>query len=182
MVAAQDGPTLLVGHSYGGMVISGAGNAPNVVGLVYVAAFALDEGENIAGIAASGPAPSGAASIQPDKDGFLWIARDKFHESFCADLDETEALIMAVTQKPLAARCFADKSGPPAWKTQPSWYQISANDNMIGAAGETYMASRINPKKTITLPASHASLASHPVEISALIEEAANTVGAFAVV
>jgi pimeloyl-ACP methyl ester carboxylesterase len=176
LAAAQEGPTLLVGHSYGGMVITGAGHVPNVVGLVYVAAFAPDEGENPGGIFALREPPPGAANIRPDKYGFLWIAPDKFRESFCQDLDPGEALVMAVTQKPIAARCFDDKSGPPAWKVKPSWYQISADDRMIPPATEQWFAQRMKPKKTITLSASHASLASRPAEIAALIEEAATAV------
>ena len=170
--AAQNGPTLLVGHSYGGMVITGAGHVPNVVGLVYVAAFAPDEGENPGGIFAMREPPPGAASIRPDDNGFLWIAPDQFHENFCQDVDETEALVMALTQKPIAARCFGDNSGPPAWKVKPSWYQISANDRMIPPETERWFAERMKPKKTIELPAGHASMASHPDEIVALIEEA----------
>jgi pimeloyl-ACP methyl ester carboxylesterase len=176
LTEAQDGPTVLVGHSYGGEVITGAGHAPNVVGLVYVAAFAPDAGESLGSISARFQPPPGAASVRPDKDGFLWIAPEKFRESFCQDLDETEALVMALTQKPLAARCFEDKSGPPAWKSKPSWYQISANDRMIPPEAEAWMAERIRPKKTITLQASHASLASQADAIAGLIEEACNAV------
>jgi pimeloyl-ACP methyl ester carboxylesterase len=176
LVAGQDGPTLLVGHSYGGAVISGAGHAPNVVGLVYVAAFAPDEGDSLGSIFARRDPPSGATNIRPDKDGFLWIAPDKFHESFCQDLGGTEALVMALTQKPIAGRCFEDKSGSPAWKVKPSWYQISAEDRMIPPETEKWMAERISPRKTITLQASHASLASRAGEIVALIEEAAASI------
>lgn len=177
LAAAQEGPTLLVGHSYGGAVITGAGHAPNVVGLVYVAAFAPDEGDSLGSLLARRASPGGA-SIRPDKDGFLWITADKFRESFGQDLSETDALVMAVTQKPIAARCFDDKSGPPAWKRKPSWYQVSASDRMIPPETESWMAERIGAKKTITLQASHASLASHPKEIVALIEEAASVTAA----
>lgn len=175
LVAMQEGPTLLVGHSYGGAVITGAGHAPNVVGLVYVAAFAPDEGDSLGSIFARRDAPAGAANIRPDKNGFLWIAADKFRESFGQDVDETEALVMAVTQKPIAARCFEDKSGPPAWKGKPSWYQVSTADHMIPPETEAWMAERIGARKTVTLPASHASLASQPDAIVALIEEAASS-------
>lgn len=174
LVAAQDGPTLLVGHSYGGAVITGAGHTPNVVGLVYVAAFALDEGESLGSVFARQASPSGG-NIRPDKEGFLWIDPDKFHESFCQDLGETEALVMALSQKPIAARCFDDKSGAPAWKVKPSWYQVSANDRMIPPESEQWMADRMRPKKTITLQASHASLASRSNELIVLIEEAAHS-------
>lgn len=175
LAAAQDGPTLLVGHSYGGAVITGAGHMPNVVGLVYVAAFAPDEGDSLATIFARREPPPGAGNIRPDKDGFLWIAPDKFRESFCQDLDATEALVMALTQKPIAGRCFEDKSGAPAWNGKPSWYQVSADDRMIPPETEIWMAERMRPKKTITLQASHASLASQADAIVALIEEAASS-------
>lgn len=175
LVADQDGPTLLVGHSYGGAVITGAGHVPNVVGLVYVAAFAPDEGDSLGSIFARREQPSGASSIRPDQYGFLWIAQESFRESFGQDLDESEALVMAVAQKPIAGRCFEDKSGVPAWKSKPSWYQVSANDRMIPSETQAWMAARIRPKKTITLPASHASLASHSDEVVALIAEAAGS-------
>lgn len=178
LAAAQDAPTLLVGHSYGGAVITGAGHTANVIGLVYVAAFAPDEGDSLGSIFARREPPAGAANIRPDKDGFLWINPEKFRESFCQDLDEEEALVMAVTQKPIAGRCFEDKSGAPAWKVKPSWYQVSANDRMIPPETEKWMAERITPRKMITLQASHASLASQPDKIVELIEEACNSLGA----
>lgn len=166
----------LEGHSYGGVVITGAGHMPNVVGLVYVAAFAPDEGETPGGIFAMRAPPPGAAIIQPDANGFLWLDPDKFRENFCQDVDETEALVMARTQKPIAARCFGDPSGPPAWKLKPSWYQVSANDRMIPPETERWFAQRMQPRKTLTLEAGDASLASHGPEIVALIEEAAAAV------
>jgi len=166
------GPTLLVGHSYGGAVITGAGHASNVIGLIYVAAFAPDLGDSVGSLLAQREPPPGAANVRPDKDGLLWIAPEKFRESFCQDLEEEESLVMALTQKPIAGRCLEDKAGPPAWKSKPGWYQISANDRMIPPQTETWMAERIKPRKTITLPASHASLASQPAAIVALIEEA----------
>jgi pimeloyl-ACP methyl ester carboxylesterase len=105
------GPTLLVGHSYGGAVISGAGHASNVVGLVYVAGFAPEEGESLQSILAGTVLPPGAASISPAfDDGFLWHSQDTFHDSFCSDLDDSESLVMATTQRPLARRCYHDHS------------------------------------------------------------------------
>ena len=176
LAAAQDAPTLLVGHSYGGVVITGAGHVPNVVGLVYIAAFAPDQGETLGGIFGLREPPSGAAAIRPDDNGFLWIDPAQFHQSFCQDLDATEALVMAVTQKPIAARCFGDATGAPAWKLKPSWYQVSSEDRMIPPETERWFVERMKPKKAITLSASHASMASHPAEIAALIEEAAQAV------
>jgi pimeloyl-ACP methyl ester carboxylesterase len=176
LAASLGGPTLLVGHSYGGYVITGAGHVPNVIGLVYVAAFAPDEGETPTQIFGLRAAPPGAANFRPDNDGFLWIDPDKFRESFCQDLDETDALVMAVAQKPIALRCFEDKSGPPAWKVKPSWYQISANDRMIPPDTQRWFVERMHPQKSITLETSHASLATRPDEVVALIEEAASGV------
>ncbi|KQC00825.1 alpha/beta hydrolase [Pedobacter sp. Hv1] len=176
LIDAQEGKVLLVGHSYGGAVITGAGNHEKVVGLVYIAAFAPDEGDSLGSIFARREAPSGGASIYPDAKGFLWIKYDDFHQSFCQDLTEKEALVMSLSQKPIYNGCFGDEMGTPAWKTKPSWYQVSNQDRMIPAATEQEMAEHINAKKIIHLEASHASLASHATEVTALIVEAAQTV------
>ncbi|GMG94035.1 alpha/beta hydrolase [Cupriavidus metallidurans] len=174
MIAQQAGPVLLVGHSYGGAVITQAGNQPNVVGLVYIAAFAPDAGESPGGITQQ-CLPAAAPNLAPDSDGYLWLKADKFHESFCQDLSADEALVMAVTQKAPVASTFGDTIAVPAWKTKPSWYQISSEDRMIAPANQTMMSSRLNARKVITLDASHASLASRPAEIAAFIDEAAAT-------
>lgn len=176
LIDAQEGKVLLVGHSYGGAVITGAGNHEKVVGLVYIAAFAPEAGDSLGSIFARREPPKGGASIYPDKKGFLWIKYDEFHESFCEDLDKTEALVMSLSQKPIHGTCFSDASGKPAWKTKPSWYQISDRDNMIPPQTEKEMAEKINAKKIIHLDAGHASLASHPKEVVALILEAAAAV------
>ncbi|MHA6206002.1 alpha/beta hydrolase [Dyella soli] len=172
MVAQQKGPVLLVGHSYGGAVITEAGDLPNVVGLVYIAAFAPDAGESPGGITQQ-HLPEAAPNLQPDSDGYLWLKADKFHESFCQDLTPDEGLVMAVTQKAPLASTFGNTITAPAWKKKPSWYQISSQDRMIAPENEQKMSSRLNAKKVITLDASHASLASRPVEVAALIDEAA---------
>jgi pimeloyl-ACP methyl ester carboxylesterase len=172
MVAQVNGPVLLVGHSYGGAVITQAGNQPNVVGLVYIAAFAPDQGESPGGITQE-HLPAAAPNLAPDSDGFLWLKADKFHESFCQDLPADEALVMAVTQKAPLASTFGDVIGDPAWKHKPSWYQISSQDHMIHPDNQKRMSARLNAKKVITLNASHASLASHAAEVAALIDEAA---------
>lgn len=173
MVAQQDGQVILVGHSYGGAVITEMGDMPNVAALVYIAAFAPDAGESPGGISQTNP-PEAFPNIAPDSDGYLWLKQDKFHESFCQDLTAEEGLVMAVTQKAPLASTFGDNITNPAWKTKPCWYQISSNDRMINPENQKMMSSRMNARKIITLEASHASLASRPVEISALIEEAAN--------
>ncbi|MGY3441958.1 MULTISPECIES: alpha/beta hydrolase [unclassified Bradyrhizobium] len=174
MVRQQSGPVLLVGHSYGGAVITEAGDLPNVVGLVYIAAFAPDAGESPGGITAALP-PAAIANVAPDSDGYLWIKPDKFHESFCQDLPADEALVMAVTQKAPLASTFGDNITAPAWRKKPVWYQISSDDRMINPDNQKRMSERMNPRKIITLAAGHASLASKPIEVSAFIDEAATS-------
>ena len=171
MIAQQKQPVVLVGHSYGGAVISEAGDQPNVAGLVFIAAFAPDAGESPGAITAKKP-PVAAANLAPDSDGYLWIKPDKFHESFCQDLSADEALVMAATQKAPLASTFANNVTKPAWKKKPSWYQISSEDRMIAPDNQTWMSGRLGARKVITLKASHASLASQPDAVVALIEEA----------
>ena len=173
MVAQVNGPVLLVGHSYGGAVITQAGDQPNVVGLVYIAAFAPDVGESLAQIMQAAPAPAGAAHVAPDSDGYVWINPAHFHESFCQDLTSEEALVMAVTQKAPIGSTFGDQLTTAAWKTKPSWYQISSEDRMIHPDNQRRMSARLGARKVITLPAGHASMASRATEIAALIDEAA---------
>lgn len=172
MVAQQSGPVLLVGHSYGGAVISEAGNLGNVVGLVYIAAFAPDAGESPGSISQAHP-PAAIANLTPDSDGYLWAQYEKFHESFCQDLTADEALVMAVTQKAPLASTFGDNITAPAWKNKPSWYQISSEDRMIHPENQKMMSARMNPRKVLSLDASHASLASRAADVAALIDEAA---------
>lgn len=172
MVAQVNGPVLLVGHSYGGAVITECGDQPNVVGLVYIAAFAPDAGESPGGITQQ-HVPAAAPNLAPDSDGYLWVKPDKFHESFCQDLTPEEGLVMAVTQKAPLASTFGNTITAPAWKKKPSWYQISSEDRMIDPQNQVHMSSRLGARKVITLAASHASLASKPVEVAELIAEAA---------
>src|ERR1700759_561410 len=154
MIAQQTGPVLLVGHSYGGAVIT-------------------EVGETTSSISKALSVP-GVANVLPDSYGYLWIKQDKFHESFCQDLTEEEALVMAVTQKAPLVGTFGDKITTAAWKNKPSWYQISSNDRMLAPETEKMMSDRLGAKKVIKLDASHASLASRPDEVTALIDEAAN--------
>lgn len=174
LIDAQEGNVLLVGHSYGGAVISGAGNHDKAVGMVYIAAFAPDAGDSLGALLGRREG-SGGASIYPDSKGFLWIKYDEYHKSFCQDLNEEDTLVMSLAQRPIHGQCFGDEAGEPAWKKKPTWYQISNNDNMIPPETQKEMAERMNPKKTIHLEASHASLATHPKEVTALILEAAAT-------
>ena len=172
MVAQIKGPVVLVGHSYGGEVITEMGDMPNVTALVYIAAFAPDAGESAGAISQAHP-PAAFSSIAPDSDGYLWIDRAKFHDSFCQDLDADEAYVMAATQKAPIGGTFGDAVTAPAWKAKPCWYQISSSDRMIHPDNQIRMAARMKPKGQITLDASHASLASHPGEVAALIDQAA---------
>lgn len=167
----QEGPTLLVGHSYGGAVISTAGDSPNVAGLVFVAAFAPDQGETLGELGARYAPPAGASSIQPDKAGYLWVDRDRFAQSFAQDVDAEQAREMAVVQKPWAGATFGQKPDRAAWRSKPTWYQVSENDRMINPELERFMAQRMGAT-TITLASSHASLVAHPKEIAGLITDA----------
>jgi len=168
-IASQKGPTVLVGHSYGGVVITGAANgATNVNALVYIAAFGPDEGESIESLGQQGPPPPGAAQVRPDDHGFLWIDRNGFPKAFAGDVDPVEARVMAVTQRPLSVKSFVAKSGPPAWKQIPSWYLVSSNDQMIPPPAEEFMAKRMGATVR-SIPASHASMVSHPAEVAEMI-------------
>jgi pimeloyl-ACP methyl ester carboxylesterase len=159
------GPTILVGHSYGGFVITNAAyNNPNC--FVYVAAFAPDEGQSTSNFVDITKLPKDFLII--DKGGFAYINPKLFHYSFAQDVNSTEADIMVATQKPTSTSILAEKSGPPAWKQLPTWYQVSENDRIIPPATEQMFAKQMNAT-TISLPSSHASLVSHPNEIAQLI-------------
>jgi pimeloyl-ACP methyl ester carboxylesterase len=173
LLSMEPGPTVLVGHSYGGAVISGAATGtPNVKALVYITAFGLDEGESLDGLSKQGPPSAGSSAIWPDKEGFLWINREKFHTAFAADTSPAEAALMAAVQKPLSLASFTGKEGVPAWKTIPSWYLISTNDQMIPPPAQEFMAKRMGATVQ-SVPASHASFVSRPNEVAAIIALAA---------
>lgn len=174
MINQIEGPVLLVGHSYGGAVITEAGNNDKVAGLVYIAAFAPDTGES-PGMITQQHLPVAAANLAPDSDGYLWVVADKYHESFCQDLGADEAIALAVAQKAPLASTFGDNITTPAWKTKPCWYQISTQDRMIAPENQRNMSARMNPKEIIELDASHASLASRPKEIADFIIKAASS-------
>jgi pimeloyl-ACP methyl ester carboxylesterase len=174
VLALQPGPTVLAGHSYGGSVITEAGtNAPNVVGLVYVSAFAPDEGESLGDLYARAAAP-GVAHVRPDDEGFLWIDPETFGDAFGLDVDPVEARIMAVVQKPIAARIFGDRVTRPAWELKPSWYLLSEIDRMIPAETQRFMSKRMGAT-VVSVPASHWSMVSHPDKVAKLISDAATS-------
>ena len=168
-----DGPTVLAGHSYGGAVISGAATGvKNVIGLVFASAFAPDQGETLGGLNALFPPPPGLAHTQPDSLGFLWFDPAAIPTNFAQDIPVAQARVLASTQKPIAARCFADPAPPPAWKTLPSWFLVSTQDRMINPDLERFMADRIGAT-TVEVRSSHASPASHPHQVARLILAAA---------
>jgi pimeloyl-ACP methyl ester carboxylesterase len=161
------GPTILVGHSYGGFVITNAGyNNKNVKGLVYVAAFAPDEGESTGNFVDVKKLPLGL--LVPDSGGFVYLNPKMFHGAFVQDANATEAEIMAAVQKPAHLSLLTEPSGPPAWKQLPSWFEVSEADHIIPPDAERMFAKRMNAA-TISLNSSHASLVTHPNEIAELI-------------
>ncbi|WP_260614613.1 alpha/beta hydrolase, partial [Streptomyces sp. WAC02707] len=156
MVEQVDGPVVLVGHSYGGAVITEAGDLPNVKALVHIAAFAPDAGESPGRISQGNP-PAAFDNIAPDSDGYLWIKQDKFHESLTQDLAPDQDLVMAVTQKAPVGSTFGDNVTAPAWRNKPVWYRVSTQDRMIHPDNERRIARRVNPRKVVELDASRAS-------------------------
>lgn len=176
VIDAQTGPTVVVGHSYGGAVITAAaaGN-PNVKALVYLEAFAPEAGEPIGKFGDQYPAPLGKA-LKPDAAGFLYVDRGQFHEVFCADLPLAEARVMAATQKPLINSVFTATVDKAAWKTIPSWYLVSEEDRALNPDLERFYAKRMGAKTT-EIKASHVAFLSHPAEVARLIERAAGGVG-----
>ena len=160
-------PVILVGHSYGGFVITNAAyNNPSVKGLVYVAAFAPDEGESTGNFVDVAKLPPGL--LVPDSGGFVYLNPKMFHGAFVQDANATEAEIMAAVQKPAHLSLLTEPSGPPAWKQLPSWFQVSEADHIIPPDAERMFAKRMNAT-TISLNSSHASLVTHPHEIAELI-------------
>ena len=169
----QDGPTILVGHSYGGQIIAALGSeAPNVVGLVYIAAFALDEGESLGALLSQGPVTPALAHLFTDSRGFGWLSEDDFVNHVAADVDPTRARVMHAVQQALAMSAFEDVLGVPAWKSLPSWYLVAKNDESIPPAAQRQFAQRMGAT-TIEIPSSHLAMVSHPDEVAELIEKAA---------
>ena len=169
-IDAMDGPVVLVGHSYGGSIITEAGNHPKVRALVYIAAFALDEGESCASIEQA--VPQASKAFKPDSDGNWWIEQAHFAADFAADVPPAVSHFMAVSQVPISTDSFTHKVTKPAWKTKPSWYMVATADRSINPQQERMMAKRAHAK-TVEVNASHVAYMSHPKETAKLIEEAA---------
>ena len=174
----QDGPTVVAGHSYGGQIMTALGtDAPNVVGLVYIAAFGIDEGESIGGLLSQGPPTAALAHLDFDKQGFAWVPEDDFVNHFAADVDPATARILHAVQQPLSGSTFQDVMGVPAWKSQPSWYLVAEHDEAIPPEAERQFAARMGAT-TVELPSGHLAMVSHPDDVAGLIETAAKAVQA----
>jgi len=169
----QDGPAIVAGHSYGGQVMTALGpDAPNVAGLVYIAAFGLDQGESLGGLLAQGPVTPALAHLFTDARGFGWLPEDDFVSYFAADVDPVQAKVMYAVQQPLAMSAFGDVMGVPAWKTRPSWYLVAADDQALPPDAERQFAARMGAA-TVEIPSSHVAMVSHPGEVAQLIKTAA---------
>jgi pimeloyl-ACP methyl ester carboxylesterase len=179
IVAAQNGPVVLVGHSYGGVVITEAGNDPKVARLVYITAFAQDRGESVATLIKDPPPGAPVPPILPPQDGYLFLDRVKFRESFAGDVDNERAAFMADSQVPWGVDALGGTVGEPAWKSKPSWYLVATDDKMIPPAAQRFMSKRAG-STVVEVAGSHAIYMSQPNAVAALIEKAAGEVRAAA--
>ena len=175
ILASQDGPAILVGHSYGGAVITEAGNEPKVAGLVYITAFAPDKGESVATLIQNPPPGAPVPPILPPQDGYLFLERAKFPASFAADVDAEKAEFMADSQVPWGLEALNGKISEPAWKTKPSWYLIVTDDKMIPPDAQRSMSKRAG-STVVEVKGSHAIYVSQPEAVAALVEKAAKSV------
>jgi pimeloyl-ACP methyl ester carboxylesterase len=172
----QDGPTIVAGHSYGGQIVTALGtDAPNAAGLVYIAAFGLDEGESLGALLSQGPPTPALEHLFTDKQSFGWLSEDDFVHHFAADVDPVRARVMYAVQQPLAGSAFTDVMAAPAWKSLPSWYLVATRDEAIPPEAERLFASRMGAT-TVEVPSSHVAMVSHPTEVAQLIRTAAEGV------
>lgn len=171
VIDRQDGPCILVGHSYGGAIITVAGNSPKVAGLVYVSAFAPDKGETLGALLGSHPRDP-LSGIGEPVDGFVWYDLDKYHTGFAGDLSKEDAEFMADSQVPVAASAFGHVFGDPAWRSKPTWYIAASQDHSIPPALERFFGKRMGGK-VAEIDGSHLIFISHPKEVAAVVEEAA---------
>jgi pimeloyl-ACP methyl ester carboxylesterase len=175
ILAAQDGPAILVGHSYGGAVITEAGSDPKVAGLVYITAFAPDKGESVGSVIQNFPSGGPVPPILPPQDGFLFLDRAKFPASFAADVDPEKAAFMADSQVPWGMGAISGAISEPAWRAKPSWYLIVTEDKMIPPDAQRFMSKRASAT-VVEVKGSHAIYVSQPSAVAALIEQAAESV------
>jgi pimeloyl-ACP methyl ester carboxylesterase len=172
VIAAQNGPVILVGHSYGGAVITEAGNDPKVAGLVYITAFAPDKGESVSSLIKDPPPGAPVPPILPPQDGFLFLDRAKFAASFAADVEPEEAAFMADSQVPWGVEALGGTITKPAWSSKPSWYLVVTEDKMIPPAAQRLMSKRAG-STVVEVAGSHAIYVSQPKAVASLIERAA---------
>jgi pimeloyl-ACP methyl ester carboxylesterase len=176
----QDGPTIVAGHSYGGQIMTALGtDAPNVVGLVYIAAFGLDEGESLGVLLSQGPVAPALAHPFTDQRGFVWLSEADFVGHFAADVDRPQARVMWAIQQPLAGSAFTDVMAVPAWKALPSWFLVAKDDEALPPDAERGFAARMGAT-TVEVSASHVAMVSHADEVAELIQKAAEQVGSTA--
>jgi pimeloyl-ACP methyl ester carboxylesterase len=175
ILAAQDGPAILVGHSYGGAVITEAGNDPKVAGLVYITAFAPDKGESVATLIKDPPPGAPVPPIRPPQDGYLLLDNAKFASSFAGDVNAEKAAFMADSQVPWGVEALSGKISEPAWKKKPSWYLIATDDKMIPPDAQRAMSKRAG-STVVEVKGSHAIYVSQPKAVASLIEQAAKSV------
>lgn len=175
VVDAQGGPVVLVGHSYGGVVVSEAGNHPKVASVVYIAAFAPDAGESVSSLIKDPPPGAAVPPILPPQDGYLALDKAKFRASFAADVDADKAAFMADSQVPWGVEALNGAVSQPAWKTKPSWYLVATDDRMIPVAAQRFMSKRAG-SIVVEKPGSHAIYVSRPDDVAALIKRAAQEV------
>jgi pimeloyl-ACP methyl ester carboxylesterase len=174
----QEGPVILAGHSYGGQIMTALGtDARNVAGMVYVAAFGLDEGESIGGLLAQGPPTPALAHLEIDAQGFAWLPEGDFIRHFAADLEPARARVLHAVQQALAASTLQDVMGVPAWKSHPCWFLVAADDEAIPPDAERQFAKRMDAA-TVEVASGHLAMMSHPDEVARLIETAAKSVQA----
>jgi len=169
----QDGPAIVAGHSYGGQIITALGaDAPNVAGLVYIAAFGIDEGESLGALLGQGPPPPALEHLFTDPQGFIWLPEDDFVKHFASGVDPVRARVLHAAQQPLAGSSFTDVMGTPSWKSRPSWYMVATGDQAIPPDAERLFASRMGAT-TVEADAGHLAMISHPAETAQLITAAA---------
>lgn len=172
VINEQDGPVILVGHSYGGAVITEAGTDPKVAGLVYITAFAPDKGESVNSLIKDPPPDAPVPPILPPNDGYLFLDKSKFRASFAGDVDTEKAAFMADSQVPWGVQALADEISEPAWKSKPSWYLVATEDRMIPPPAQRMMAQRAGAT-IVEAAGSHAIYVSQPNAVAALIKQAA---------
>jgi pimeloyl-ACP methyl ester carboxylesterase len=177
VIDAQEGPVVLVGHSYGGAVITEAGNHDNVAALVYIAAFAPEKGESVNTLIADPPPGAPVPPILPPRDGFLLLDREKFHASFARDVPAEQAAFLADSQVPWGVDALGGSITDPAWRTKPSWYLVATEDRMIPPPAQRAMSERAG-STVVEVAGSHAIYVSQPAAVAALIEQAASSVAA----